>query len=119
MKFANLSIRMKLVIGAGMLFAFSMCAIVFGGTTLMYETAGNEAEARARALLGQYSQLVSGQMGGVISLARGITTAVEGAIAEGPVNRDQLGRLMSATTAARPELVGMALAFEPDALDGR
>ncbi|MHA6689008.1 methyl-accepting chemotaxis protein [Devosia sp. A449] len=119
MKFSNLSIRTKLVVGAGVLFATSICGIVFAGTTLMYETAGNEAEARARALLGQYSQLVSGQMGGVISLARGITTAVEGAIAEGPVNRDQLGRLMSATTAARPELVGMALAFEPDALDGR
>ena len=49
MKFSNLSIQMKLVIGAGVLFAASMCAIVFGGTALMYGTAGNEAEARARA----------------------------------------------------------------------
>ena len=102
MKFSNLSIQMKLVIGAGVLFAASMCAIVFGGTALMYGTAGSEAEARARALLGQYSQLATGQMGGIISLARGVTAAVEGTIAEGVVDRDQLGRLMTAATASRP-----------------
>ena len=118
MKFSNLSIQMKLVIGAGVLFAASMCAIVFGGTTLMYGTAGSEAEARARALLGQYSQLATGQMGGIISLARGVTAAVEGTIAEGVVDRDQLGRLMTAATASRPALTGMTLAFDANALDG-
>ena len=118
MKFSNLSIQTKLVIGAGVLFAASMCAIVFGGTTLMYGTAGNEAESRARALLGQYSQLASGQMGGIISLARGVTASVEGIIAEGSVDRDLLGRLMTAATASRPALAGMTLAFEPNALDG-
>src|SRR5690606_1759276 len=103
MKFSNLSIRTKLVVGAGVMFAASICGIVVAGTTMMYSTAGHEAEARARALLGEYSQLVSGQMGGVISLARGVTATVEGAIAQGPVDRDQLGRLMSAVTASRPE----------------
>jgi len=118
MKFSNLSIQMKLVIGAGVLFAASMCGIVFGGTALMYGTAGNEAESRARALLGEYSQLAAGQMGGIISLARGVTASVEGVIAEGNVDRDQLGRLMTAATASRPALAGMTLAFEPNALDG-
>ncbi len=116
MKFSNLSIQLQLVIGAGMLFAFSMCAIVFGGTTLMYGTAGSEAEARARALLGQYSQLVSGQMGGIISMARGVAASVEGSIAGPNVDRDQLGRVMSAAIASRPSLVGMTLVFEPNAV---
>jgi methyl-accepting chemotaxis protein len=118
MKFSNLSIQTKLVIGAGILFAASMCGIVFGGTTLMYGTAGNEAESRARALLGQYSELASGQMGGIISLARGVTATIEGAIAEGTVDRDQLGRIMTAATASRPALIGMTLAFDANALDG-
>src|SRR6218665_3250010 len=118
MKFSNLSIQAKLVIGAGVLFAASMCAIVFGGTTLMYGTAGNEAESRARALLGQYGELAAGQMGGIISLARGVTASVEGVIAEGNADRDLLGRLMTAATASRPALAGMTLAFEPNALDG-
>src|SRR5215217_8743447 len=83
MKFSNLSIQTKLVIGAGVLFAASMCGIVFGGTSLMYGTAGNEAESRARALLGQYGELAAGQMGGIISLARGVSASVEGVIAEG------------------------------------
>ncbi|MCR6672296.1 methyl-accepting chemotaxis protein [Devosia ginsengisoli] len=118
MKFSNLSIQMKLVIGAGVLFAASMCAIVFGGTALMYGTAGNEAEARARALLGQYGELASGQMDGIISLARGVSAAVEGTISEGVADRDQLGRLMTAAAASRPALTGMTLAFNANALDG-
>ena len=76
MKFSDLSVRTKLVAGAGILFAASMCAIVLGGATLMYGAAGNEAEARARALIGQYEQLASGQMGGIISLARGAAASV-------------------------------------------
>ena len=114
MKFANLSIQMKLVIGAGMLFALSMCAIVFGGTTLMYGTAGNEAELRAKALLGQYSQQVSGQMGGIVSMANTVAAAVEGSIAGPDADRDQIGRLMTAAIASRPSLVGMTLVFEPN-----
>jgi len=43
---------------------------------------------------------------------------VEGVIAEGPVDRDQLGRLMTSATASRTALIGMALVFEPNALDG-
>ena len=118
MKFSNLSIQMKLVIGAGVLFAASMSAIVFGGTALMYGTAGHEAESRARALLGQYSQLATGQMGGIISLARGVAASVEGAISQGSVDRDLLGRLMTGATASRPALAGMTLVFAANALDG-
>jgi len=51
MKVSNWSIRTKLVIGAGVMFATSICGIVLAGTSMMYGTAGNEAEARARALL--------------------------------------------------------------------
>jgi methyl-accepting chemotaxis protein len=116
MKFSNLSIRTKLVLGAGVLFAGAMCAIVFGGTAMMYSAAGNEAESRARALIGQYEALASGQMGGVISLARSVAASVEGLIAQGNVNRDQLVQVMSAASGSRPTLVGMTLVFEPNAL---
>ncbi|MCY1547002.1 hypothetical protein D9M68_830330 [compost metagenome] len=46
MKFSNWSIGTKLVVGAGLMFATSICGIVFAGTTMMYGTAGTEAEAR-------------------------------------------------------------------------
>jgi methyl-accepting chemotaxis protein len=118
MKFSNLSIQVKLVIGAGVLFATSMCAIVFGGTALMYDTAGNEAESRARALLGQFSEQVAGEIESIISLTHGVAAALEGAIAQPIVDRDQLGRIVINTTASQPSLVGMAVAFAPNALDG-
>jgi len=84
----------------------------------MYDTAGKEADARARALLGEYSQLATGQMGGIVSLTGGVAAALEGAIAGPAVDRDQIGRIMQSATASRPALVGMALAFAPNGVDG-
>ena len=67
MKFRDLSIQIKLVLGAGLLFIVAMGGLIAGGLYLMYQTAGAEAEERARALLGQYSQLAAGRLGNVIS----------------------------------------------------
>ncbi len=118
MTLSNLSMRLKLVMGAGVLFAASMCAVIVGGIALMYDTAGKEAEARAQGMLGEYSQLVSGQIGSVVSMARAVGATIEGAVAQPSIDRDQLGRIMTAATASRPSLVGMTLAFEPNGLDG-
>ena len=119
MKFSDLSIRTKLVLGAGLLSLASMGAIITGALALMYQTAGNEAEERARALMGQYSQLAVGQMGNIISATRSLGAAVEGVIATGPTDRELLGRFVTASMQAQPAVIGMALAFDADALDGR
>ncbi|RYE52167.1 MAG: HAMP domain-containing protein, partial [Hyphomicrobiales bacterium] len=63
--------------------------------------------------------MATGQLGGVVNMTQGVTAAIEGAIAEGVVDRDQLGRLMINALAARPTLMGMTLAFEPNQPDGR
>ncbi len=118
MKFSDLSVRTKLVLGAGVMFLTAMGAIVAGGLTLMYQTAGAEAEERARALLGQYDQLAAGQMGGIISATRSLGAAVEGVIAQGPADRDYLGNLVTGSMAAQPSVIGMTLAFNSNALDG-
>ncbi|MBE7732966.1 methyl-accepting chemotaxis protein [Devosia faecipullorum] len=119
MKFSDLSVRTKLVAGAGVLFLTAMGGIIAGGLSLMYETAGVEAEARARALLGQYSQLASGQMGGIISATLSVAGAVEDVIAQEPIDRDQLGRMVTGAIRAQPAVIGMTLAFNTNALDGR
>ena len=59
MKFSDLSIRAKLVTGAGILLAASMAGLIAGGIALMYQTAGSEAQARAKALLASYSQMAA------------------------------------------------------------
>jgi methyl-accepting chemotaxis protein len=119
MKLSDLSVRAKLVTGAGLLFTLGLAGIVAGGIGLMYQTAGEEARERGKALLASYSQTASGQLSGFVSMAEGVVAAVEGAIAEGEVNRDQLGRIMLKALEARPTLTGMTLAFEPNQPDGR
>jgi len=117
MKFRDLSIQIKLVLGAGLLFVVAMGGLIAGGLYLMYQTAGAEAEERARALLGQYSQLASGQMGNVVTHTLTTAAVVEGLI-EGPADRDEIGRVVTRALQSRPSVVGMTAAFEPNAVDG-
>ena len=119
MKFSDLSIRMKLVLGAGLMFLLAMGGIIAGGLALMYQTAGSEAEERARTLLGQYSNLAEGEMGKIISATRSLTASIEGVIATAPVDRDMLGRLVSGAIVAEPSGIGMTLAFNSNGLDGQ
>ncbi|WP_152662571.1 methyl-accepting chemotaxis protein [Devosia soli] len=119
MKFSDLSIRAKLVTGAGVLFALVLAGIVAGGIALMYQTAGQEARERAIAQLAAYNEMASGQIGGVVSMAQGVVASIEGAIETAPVDRDQLGRIMTRALERRPDLMGVTLAFEPNQPDGR
>ena len=119
MKFSDLSIRAKLVTGAGVLFSVSMAGLIAGGIALMYQTAGTEAQERARALVASYSQMASGQLGGIVNMTQGVGAAIEGAIQGEVIDRDQLGRIMTQAIEARPTLMGMTLAFEPNQPDGR
>ena len=118
MKFSDLSIRTKLVAGAGILFAASLAAVVLGGTSLMYDTASEEAEERARALMTSYAQMTAGELGSIINLTQGVASALEGSIAQGEVDRDELGQMVISVLGNRPSLTGMTLAFDPNALDG-
>ncbi|WP_291405585.1 HAMP domain-containing protein, partial [Devosia sp.] len=119
MKFSDLSIRAKLVTGAGVLFAVSMAGLIAGGIALMYQTAGTEAQERAKALLDSYSQMAAGQLGGIVNMTEGAAAAIEGAMAGEQIDRDQLGQIVTRVLESRPTLMGMTLAFEPNQPDGR
>lgn len=118
MKFSNLSIRAKLMTGAGVIIASSLAVIVLGGISLMSATASREAEAQARALMSSYTEMVSGEFGNLIGTTRGLSAAIEGTLEHGQFSRDQLGEMVKSTVAANPALTGMTLAFEANALDG-
>jgi len=119
MKFTDLSIRAKLVTGAALLFSVAMAGLISGGLAMMYQTAGTEAQERAKALLSSYAEDVSGELASVVSVAHGVRSAVEGVIASQRIERNQLGRIMLTALEARPDLIGMTLAFEPNQPDGR
>jgi methyl-accepting chemotaxis protein len=119
MKFSNLSIRTKLMAGAGVIIASSLAVIVFGGTSLMSDTAGREAEAQARALMSSYTEMVGSEFNSLIGTTRGLSAAIEGTIEHGQFSRDQLGEMVKSVVVSNPALTGMTLAFEPNALDGQ
>ncbi|MFY8099876.1 MAG: methyl-accepting chemotaxis protein [Allorhizobium sp.] len=118
MKTSDLSIRLKIVLGFGLLLSLTLAVVIIGGSALMYGTAASEAEGRARTQLSAYVQQVSGDVSGVVRMTSGVRSAVEGAIKAGLVNRDQLGEIMKSSVHATPALVGMTLAFESDGIDG-
>ncbi len=107
------------MLGAGVLISTSLAAVVLGGTSLMHDTAREEAEARARALLSGYAEMTAGELGSIINLTQGVASALEGNIALSRVNRDELGQMVKSVLASKPEITGMTLAFDPNALDGR
>ena len=118
MKFSDLSIRTKLVVATGIMAVLAMGTITIGGIAMMYKTAGDEAEARARTTLGEYSQTVAGQMARVIGSTRSLAAAIEGVVATGIVDRDLLGRLVMKGMEAQQDISGISLAFNTNALDG-
>jgi len=119
MRLVDLRIRTKLVLAAGALFAASMLAIVASGLWIVTSAATADAEARADALLEEYGLTISEEIGRAIGRALTAGQAVEGLVGHGSVDRDTLGALVTRIVGDSPGLVGMTLAFEPNALDGR
>lgn len=119
MRLADLPIRTKLLLASGALTAASLFAIVGISLWIMSNTATADAEARARALLGEYARTISGEMEESIAIAQVTAGVVESLVEHGDVNRDMLGAIFAGVTGKNRQLVGMTLAFEPNALDGK
>jgi methyl-accepting chemotaxis protein len=119
MRLVDLRIRTKLVLAAGALFAASMLVICGAGLWIMTAAATADAEARARALLGEYAETLADEIGRTVTTARTAGVVVEGLIGHGAVDRDALGALVTRVVADNPNFVGMTLAFDANALDGK
>jgi len=85
----------------------------------MMSTSRTESVSAARTLLNQYRSVVQEEIGRAILTAGVATSAVEGVVADRKLDRDELGEVMTRIIRSQPALVGMTLAFEPNALDGR
>ncbi|GGE91388.1 methyl-accepting chemotaxis protein [Stappia taiwanensis] len=119
MRFSDLSIRNKLLLSAGALFLVSLLGVSLTGSVVMTSATRDLAHEQARALLEAYAEDVSGSVIEPVTVAKTAAATVEGLIQGGMRDRDSLGDLMIRTVEANPELVGMTLAFEPNALDGK
>ncbi|MFN3954032.1 MAG: methyl-accepting chemotaxis protein [Pararhodobacter sp.] len=118
MRISSFSMRTKLAVAAAFLVACAVMAVIVLTTTLMYRASANEAEARGRALLGEYAATISQELNAITMMVNTGVAAIEGAIHNRVPSRDALGEMVMQMLRTRPDLVGMTLAFEPDALGG-
>lgn len=114
----SFSLRTKLALAAAALVASAVMAVIALTTTLMYRASADEAEARGRALLGEYAATISQELNAITMMVNTGVAAIEGAISNRVPSRDALGEMTMQMLRTRPDLVGMALAFEPNALGG-
>ena len=119
MRISDLSIRTKLLLGAGILFAASMSAITVAGTSIMYASATQSAHEQAQALLEQYAGTIADQVNRAIGSARDNAVAVEGLLAANMTNRDAVGSLLKHSVENHPNVFGQTIVFEPNGLDGQ
>ncbi len=99
-------------------FAVGLIGVTLAGSSLMWHSSKSDAEAAARGLLREYGNSIARDISGAVAIARNTATVAK-TLAQSPiVDRDQLGRLVIATVADNPSLLGVTLVFEPDALDG-
>lgn len=118
MRISTLSMRTKLAVSAAALVAVAVMTVIILTTLLMSRASSREAEARGRALLAEYAATVTQELNSVSGLVSTGVAAVEGAMTGGAASRDQLGEVVTQVLRTRPDLIGMTLAFEPNALDG-
>jgi methyl-accepting chemotaxis protein len=113
------SIKSRVLLLAGIGFVGASAILTFSGSQIMMSTSRTESVSAARTLLNQYRGVVQEEIGRAILTAGVATSAVEGVVADRKLDRDELGEVMTRIIRSQPSLVGMTLAFEPNALDGR
>jgi signal transduction histidine kinase len=103
-------------------------AAVFLATTLlvlpqilgrMHERATDEAADRAGAIAASQARALERDLAGIWSLVDGLRIACETQIAGGAPDRRIAVETLRRSLAARPEVLGHAYTFAPDAFDGR
>jgi len=114
------SLRVALALTVGALLLTTGLGITLTGWTVINGDAKRQAETEARALLQGYAEGVAKDIGVAVAHVHAGASTVEALVAEpGRADRDLVGRTVSHLIQQRPDFVGMAVAFEPNALDGR
>lgn len=118
--FEFVSLRWRLLLGAGALGVGALAAVTLSGSAFMTAAGERSADGQVRALLAEYTQTVSREIGHAVDVSATVAQGVSGLIAAGkPIDRDGIRGLMGSVIRANPDFVGLSVGMEPDALDGR
>ncbi|WP_148219462.1 methyl-accepting chemotaxis protein [Azospirillum sp. B510] len=119
MRFKDLSIGAKLLAVAGPIALAALAGVSWIGSSAMVTEAEESATGRMTALAEGIAQRAGARIGAPVAAAQGAASAVQGLLDTGHTDRDLLGDLAKGALRARKDVVGMALAFEPNGLEGR
>jgi methyl-accepting chemotaxis protein len=119
MRMNDWSLRTKLIATLGTLFVLALGATTLIGTSMMMSGERVATEESAAGLMTGYRLDIEKRVELASVIATSSARGIEGMVAGGKADRDEIGRYMTAVAGAHRELLGMTLAFEPNALDGK
>ncbi|MCG7394886.1 cache domain-containing protein, partial [Microvirga sp. ACRRW] len=117
LKLRSIKTRVLLLAGAGFIGACTI--LTFAGAQIMMSKGRDEAIVTANSLLNQYKDYVHGEIDRAVAAATVTKSTAEAIAYDYKVERGELAEILALTVESQPNLIGMALAFEPDALDRR
>jgi methyl-accepting chemotaxis protein len=113
------SLRGRLLSLTAVGFTIGLVAVTLTGSALMAASSRADAAAAAQGLLREYANAIRGDINRAAGLAKQLATTAQALAASETRSRDDLGRVVTGLVDDNPDLLGMTLVFEPNALDGR
>jgi len=113
------SLRSRLMVLTCVAFAVGLVGVTVAGSTLMWQSSRDEAQASARGLLREYSNSIARDIVGAVAIAKTTATVAETLAQSATPDRHELGNAIIGIAEDNPTLLGVTLVFEPNALDGR
>ncbi|WP_419320551.1 methyl-accepting chemotaxis protein [Caulobacter sp. ErkDOM-E] len=114
------TLQFRLALAVAALLLATGLGITMAGWAVIRSDGQRVAEAQAHALLDGYSERIAKDIGIAVAHAHAGAGAVEALSASvDATDRGEIGRTVEHLLRERPDFIGMAVAFEPGALDGR
>jgi methyl-accepting chemotaxis protein len=118
MNLKNLSLRARLLAGAGALFVVAVGVIVATNLGFMRGASEAEVERSVEALLDGHGETVRRKVSSVVLAVATLGDAVEATMDRERVDRDMLGAMVSAAALSLPSVTGMTLVYAPEEAPG-
>ncbi|MEZ0168886.1 methyl-accepting chemotaxis protein [Microvirga sp. TS319] len=115
LRLRSIKSRVLLLAGAGFIGACTI--LTLAGTQIMMSSGRSEAIDTAKTMLNEYKGLVQAEIGRAISAATITRSTAEAIVYDYKVERGEVAEILARAVEGQPSLVGMTLAFEPDAMD--
>jgi len=113
------SLRSRLLALTAVGFIVGLASVTVTGSALMSASSREEAETAAQSLLREYANSIRADVTHAAGLGQNLATTAQALAASETKNRDDLGRIVRNMVEGNPDLLGVTLVFEPNALDGR